>query len=372
MTSAIATGQRHLSEHMANLQEIKARHPIADIVTASGVRLHGRGRVLQGQCPFHDEREGSFTVYQDTQRFYCFGCGAKGDVLDYLQRREGLTLGESIERLNGDRPVSVRNHLLPGPKPLVEMPPPDPALLGAAMRFYAGRLWRSRDALAYLVGRGIQPETARRLGLGYAPGYGLWEFLAQLGYFPVRMDRPGLFCGQGERFAGKVVVPEIAGGRVTWLTGRSIDGATPRFQALPGPKPLLGMGRLNRREAVVVTEGVFDWLTLGQWDIPACALLGSHGMERQVHALARFGHVWLAFDNDDAGHDATETLVKLLGQKAIPVDLPDGVKDVADMAVHPHGRAIFLRLLTEATRRSHARPVHKEDDTSSIEGGSDV
>ncbi|MBI4311442.1 MAG: toprim domain-containing protein, partial [Chloroflexi bacterium] len=90
---------------------------------------------------------------------------------------------------------------------------------------------------------------------------------------------------------------------------------------------------------------------LAQWDIPACALLGSHGMERQVHALARFGRVYLAFDNDPAGQEATETLAELLGPKAFPVDLPDGVKDVADMAVRPRGRAIFLDLLTQAARR---------------------
>ena len=83
-----------------DIQQIKGRCALADVVTASGLRLRGRGRVLQGRCPFHEEREPSFTVYQDTQRFYCFGCGAMGDVLDFVQRREGLTLPEAIETLN--------------------------------------------------------------------------------------------------------------------------------------------------------------------------------------------------------------------------------------------------------------------------------
>ena len=59
-----------------DIAALKARHPLGDTVEASGVRLRGRGRVRQGVCPFHDEAEGSFTVYGDTERFYCFGCGA--------------------------------------------------------------------------------------------------------------------------------------------------------------------------------------------------------------------------------------------------------------------------------------------------------
>ena len=69
-----------------DIPALKARHPLGDTVEASGVRLRGRGRVRQGVCPFHDEVEGSFTVYGDSERFYCFGCGEGGDVLDFVRR----------------------------------------------------------------------------------------------------------------------------------------------------------------------------------------------------------------------------------------------------------------------------------------------
>ena len=69
-----------------DIPALKARHPLGDTVEASGVRLRGTGRVRQGICPFHKELEGSFTVYSDSQRFYCFGCGIGGDVLDFIQR----------------------------------------------------------------------------------------------------------------------------------------------------------------------------------------------------------------------------------------------------------------------------------------------
>ena len=69
------------------------------MVEASGLKLRGRGRVRQGVCPFHEETEASFTVYADTQRWYCFGCGLGGDVLDFIQRSDGVDLPEAIRRL---------------------------------------------------------------------------------------------------------------------------------------------------------------------------------------------------------------------------------------------------------------------------------
>ena len=81
---------------LVDIPALKGRHPLSDTVEASGVRLRGRGRVRQGVCPFHDEAEGSFTVYADTEKFYCFGCGAGGDVLDFIRRAENLSLPEAI------------------------------------------------------------------------------------------------------------------------------------------------------------------------------------------------------------------------------------------------------------------------------------
>ena len=84
-----------------DIPALKARYSLGAVVEESGVRLRGRGRVRQGVCPFHDEAEGSFTVYGETERYYCFGCGAGGDVLDFVQRVEGLSLPEAIRQLDG-------------------------------------------------------------------------------------------------------------------------------------------------------------------------------------------------------------------------------------------------------------------------------
>ena len=271
-----------------DIPALKARHPLGDTVEASGVRLRGRGRVRQGVCPFHDEVEGSFTVYADSERWYCFGCGLGGDVLDFVRRVENLSLPEAIQRLDGGAWVvpgaAVRSQAAVKPRgsTAAALPPRDPVLLTAAARFYAGQLRRSPAAREYLASRGVALDAAARLGLGYAPGSGLREALASDGFNAGRLRDCGLFTERGERFAGMVVVPDASGGLVRWLVGRAIDpDRTPRFQALPGSKPVLGLGRLGPAPPfAVVAEGVFDWLALAQWGVPASLPWAPRGSRR--------------------------------------------------------------------------------------------
>ena len=339
-----------------DIPTLKARHSLGDTVEAAGVRLRGRGRVRQGFCPFHEEAEGSFTVYSDSERFYCFGCGLGGDVLDFIQQAEGLSLPEAIARLDGGhRPVSQgTQRTVPSRRSkTAALPPRDPALLTAAARFYAGCLRRSSEAREYLASRGVGPVAAARLGLGYAPGGGLRQALESLGFSEKRIGDSGLFMERGaERVAGMVVVPDASGGLVRWLAGRALDpGAKPRFQALPGPKPVLGLGRLGPAPPwAVVAEGLFDWLALTGWGLPAVAALGTQGVERVASALRGCPRVFLAFDGDDAGREATERLLTLLGRRAAAVRLPPGFGDVGELAALPHGRSAFIRLLSLAAR----------------------
>ena len=343
-----------VAQHYVDLAALKQRHPLAEVVTAAGVQLRGRGRVRQGLCPFHDETAGSFTVYGDTARFHCFGCGASGDVLDFVQRTDGLTLPQAIRRLDRGaglvapargRPPALDTRRRPH---TTARPPRDPALLTSAARYYHRALWQHPQGRAYLATRGISPATARCLGLGYAPGHGLRGALAAAGFDAARQRAAGLFVARGaERFAGMVVVPAVRDRQVQWLAGRALDPArTPRFQTLPGPKPLLGWGRLDPAPRwVVLTEGLFDWLTLVAWGLPAAAVLGTQGLDRVAAALRPCPKVVLAFDADDAGRAAAAQLAALLGRRAITVTLPPGITDVADLATRPDGRTVFQRLL---------------------------
>ena len=153
-----------------------------------------------------------------------------------------------------------------------------------------------------------------------------------------------------ERFAGMAVVPEVAGGLVRWLAGRAIGpDAAPRFQSLPGPKPVLGLGRLGPAPSwAVLAEGLFDWLALTGWGLPACAALGAQGVEKVAASLRGCPRVFLAFDSDDAGREAAERLGGLLGRRAAAVNLPEGIGDAAELAALPQGRAVFLSLLARA------------------------
>ena len=337
-----------------DIPALKARHPLGDTVETSGVRLRGRGRVRQGVCPFHDEVEGSFTVYADSERWYCFGCGLGGDVLDFIRRTENLSLPEAIRRLDGSAYPAVTRPVPARRSRAAPLPPRDPAVLTAAARFYAGRLRRSVAGLDYLASRGVGLDAAMRLGLGYSPGHGMREALESAGFTADRLRDSGLFMERGsERFAGMVVVPDASGGLVRWLVGRALDpDVKPRFQALPGPKPVLGLARLGPAPLLaVVAEGVFDWLAIAGWGLPACAALGTQGVERVAAALRGCPRVFLAFDSDDAGLEATERLADLLGRRAAAVvALPQGVGDVAELAALPHGRSAFLRLLALAAR----------------------
>ncbi len=339
-----------------DIPALKARHPLGEVVEAAGVRLRGVGRVRQGICPFHEEAEGSFTVYSDSQRFYCFGCGLGGDVLDFLRRTENISLPEALRRLDGGPGLAHAAPPSPARVPRQRsptLPARDPTLLTAAARFYAGELRHSQEAREYLVSRGIGAEAGVRLGLGYAPGRGLRSHLEILGFSEKRIRDSGLFLERArERFAGMVVVPDLSGGLVRWLAGRAImPAAKPRFQSLPGPKPLLGLGRTGRNPSwMVVAEGLFDWLALARWGLPAIACLGTHGLERVASALRGCPRLFLVFDNDDAGREAAERLESLLGGRAAVVALPDGIDDVAELATHPMGRKIFLRSLARAAR----------------------
>ncbi len=343
-----------------DIAALKSRHPLGGVVEASGVKLRGRGRVRQGVCPFHEETEGSFTVYADTQRWYCFGCGLGGDVLDFIQRTDGVDLPEAIRQLeacpvprHGGGDWSSPAAVQAAPERLAPLPPVarDPALLTAATRYYSAQLERSPEARRYLASRGIDRTAALRLGLGYSPGHGLRQHLQALGFSDERLEVSGLFRESGERFLGMVVIPELVAGRVHWLAGRAIrPDSKPRFQALPGRKPVLGLAAApSPAPWVVVAEGLFDWLVLASWGLPACAALGTQGMDRVASALQGQPRVFLAFDADEAGHEAAGQLRDLLGRhRTAVVTLPDGIGDVAELAARPDGRTIFLSLLRRA------------------------
>ena len=264
---------------------------------------------------------------------------------------------EGVERLGGATIGRVRvlpkQVARPARTPVSERDPEELAVLQAAVTLYHHSLLGDARALAYLSGRGLDRGTIEQCRLGYATRQQLAAYLRWQRLPIGRALRLGLLTRGGAEFlAGRVVVPDLRGGRPVWLIGRLLDEApaddAPVQLGLPGSKPLLGLDEARHSPTVVVTEGSFDYLTLRMWGYPAVATLGTHLRASLVDALRAFKRQFLVLDNDDAGLEATLVLQQQLGPSAIPVALPDDVKDPSQLATLSNGRERFAAALLDA------------------------
>ena len=150
-----------------------------------------------------------------------------------------------------------------------------------------------------------------------------------------------------EALAGRVVIPELRGGQCAWMVGRALNERRLKYLGLSLPKPLLGYERVRGHRRVFVTEGAFDYLTGVSWNLPICALLGTHVRAERLRFLERVPEVVLVFDNDAEGQRAACELAEALGDHACVLRLPDGVKDLGELGASEDGRERFLRLVAE-------------------------
>jgi DNA primase len=361
-----------------DIDAIKQRNPIEEVVARHGVALRGSGTHLTGRCPFHQDEHPSLVVYPETRSFYCFGCRASGDVIDFVRRAEGLSFRDALERLGGHRdggmaPARQAFDLPKRGRPERPQTAPfserlsldDRMILTAASAVYHETLLRTPKALQYLEERGIGLPVARRCRLGYSDGRSLRRYLQRRRLSLRRATQMGLFWRDGgETMAGRIVIPELRGGQCIWMVGRVLDDdRQPKYRGLSLPKPILGYDRVRGRPRIFVTEGAFDYLTGVSWRLAVCALLGTQVRAERLAFLQRARRVFIVFDNDEPGREAASELAQRLGQRARVVALPEGVKDLNDLGRRPDGRATFFRLLKEA---EPGAPADEERD--GIEG----
>ena len=287
-----------------DIDGIKQRHPIRDVIAAHGVALRESGTHLVGHCPFHEDEHPSFAVYPETRSFYCFGCNAGGYVIDFVRRADKLSFREALERLsNGQQSTPSGN------SPRSEMLSlDDRMILTAATGDYHEALLRSPKALKYLEDRGIGMPIIRRCRLGFSDGWSLRPYLQRHRLSIKRATEMGLFWpkgARGETMAGRIVVPEMRGGQCIWMLGRVMDeDRQPKYRGLSLPKPILGYERVRGRPRVFVTEGAFDYLTGVAWGLPMCALLGTQVRAERLSFLHRARRVLIVFDSDAPGREA--------------------------------------------------------------------
>jgi DNA primase len=353
-----------------DVEEIKHRYPLVDVVAASGVELRRAGGKLWGLCPFHPDQKPSFMV--DGTHFHCFGAcpheWRHGDVITFVMRREQLTFVEACTRLLGQAPPS------PGAFRAAPVPPvatqqrrwdrltlEEQLVLNATLTLYRAAFWRAPAARAYLHQRGIPDRVARVCGVGYADGRSLEAYLRR--HTGLRIaEALGLLRRPeaGERgrplrefFAHRIVVPELRGGQPTWMIGRTLDDERSRvkYLALPGERPVLGFERAAGHREVYLVEGVFDWLTAVSWYLPAFCACGTDLPADRLGWLARAQLVFGVLDGDDAGRAGAERFGQALGRRWRPLNLPEGC-DLNALGQRPDGRGTFFRLVEAARQQT--------------------
>lgn len=345
-----------------DLERIRSANRVETIL-AQYLELKPRGRCLIARCPFHQDRTPSLAVFPHTQTWWCFGCNAGGDVFAFVQRVEGVTFREAVERLDGA--IEIKSDVVKEESPvhLFTSSPPHAltqehfTLLTAATEVYHAALFTRPALLTYLARRGLDAEAVHRFRLGYASGQDLARYFRYRGWNPNIAADLGLIGPHGEYFRERLLIPEIRDGQVVYLVGRA---TTKRQQAkyigLPGaPKPLYGWESAQHAKTIFLVEGPFDWLTLVNWGYAARGLLGAHLKREHERELEHAPHLGLVLDNDAEGERAAQTLAELFGTRAFRVRLPEGIKDVNELAQRPNGRALFERLWQHELLRQQAQ-----------------
>ncbi len=349
------------------IAELTSRCDIESTIS-SYVPLKRAGRLLKGLCPFHGEKTPSFTVYPETASFYCFGCGAGGDVITFIKRienldyldavkfladRAGMTVPESAHVNDAESKLRVR--VLEANR--------------AAARFFHEQLYSSAgaEALAYYRKRGYSDKTIRHFGLGYAPNdyFSLANELRKQGF---REDElvAAFLCKRGQKggvydvFRNRVMVPIIdIRGNVIAFGGRVLDDSKPKYvntSDTPAFKKSRNLFALNFAKAtgakeLILCEGYMDVIAMHQAGFEnAVAALGTSFTEEHANLLARYTeNVTMIFDSDEAGKKATRRAIDILRPTGVGirvVNIPDG-KD-PDEFIKKNGAERFRVLLQKS------------------------
>ena len=345
------------------IQQLKQSCDMERIVSGY-LPLKKKGRYLVGLCPFHSEKSPSFYVYPQNQSFYCFGCGAGGDVITFIRRIENLEYMEAVKLLADrcglelpmDSDQSDERSMLK--KRVLE-------INRESARFFHSCLMseQGRQAYEYLISRGRDRKTIRHFGLGYAPaGWdGLLNHLRTKGFSDNDMLEANVVTkgkyGPHDRFSNRVIFPIIdLRGNVVAFGGRALDdkGAkylnssdTPVFKK---SKTLfaLNCAKTSKRPGLILAEGYMDVIAIHQAGFDnAVATLGTALTEEQARLISQYAEqVVLAYDSDGPGQAATKRAMNIFDEVGVKVSVLSmtGAKD-PDEFIKKYGTERFAMLL---------------------------
>ena len=345
------------------IEELTRRVDIVDLV-GSYVQLKRKGRLYSGLCPFHSEKTPSFYVYPDTQSFYCFGCGAGGSAVSFMQKMDNISYTEAVKLLGeragmpapteDDKTGRLRSRIL--------------SMNKEAARFFHACLnstvEEARQARAYWRRRGLDDKTIVKFGLGYAPddGQALYQYLRDKGYNQQELDASGLFKrSQSGRiyclFWKRVITPIFdLRGNVIAFGGRVLDDSKPKY--VNSPETLvyhksdtvfaLQLAKRSAARRYVLCEGYMDVITMQQAgiDTAVCAC-GTALTPDQVRLISQYAEeVILCYDSDEAGQKATLRSLELFRSSPVKVGVLQipGAKD-PDEYIKKYGPERFRALL---------------------------
>jgi len=354
------------------IREIAERLSILDVISPV-VSLQKSGKSYKGLCPFHPDKNPSFVVNPERNTFYCFGCGAGGDIYSFFMKFHRMTFPQALEELarRAGLPLERKEGVLSSQERGKHQA--GVALNALASRFFHETLLKSKDAepaRQYLRQRGIDPSIVSLYAIGYSPNRwdGLAQYLekkgasldlaSQIGLVARRKSAGGFY----DRFRNRVMFPIAdAEGRVVAFGARSLGDDPPKYLNSPDSflyrkgSFLYGLSEarksIREQDVAILVEGYFDLLTMHQNGFShAVAVLGTSLTEAQILSLRQLTRNFvLVFDGDPAGKKASfRNLGDFLekGISARAVYLPEG--EDPDSYLRKHGREAFLSLLEQA------------------------
>ena len=314
------------------IEEVRSKSNIADVVSGY-VKLQKKGNTYFGLCPFHNEKTPSFSVTPGKQMYYCFGCGAGGDVFSFLMKYENFTFGEAMETLAKQVGVELpAQEYSPQMKREADRKGQLLEVNKEAGKYYY-MLLRSdhgKRALEYFKKRGLSDETMRRFGLGYSDKFSddLYHYLKKKGYEDELLKDSGLITyderrGGRDKFWNRAMFPIMdVRGKVIGFGGRVMGEGEPKYLNSPETKIFdkgrnlygLNFARATKKPQLLLCEGYMDVIALHQAGFDnAVASLGTAFTSGHASLIKRYTkEVYLTYDSDGAGVKAALRTIPIL------------------------------------------------------------
>ncbi len=351
------------------VEEVRSRNDIVDVISGY-VKLQKKGNSYFGLCPFHNEKSPSFSVSRDKQMYYCFGCGAGGNVFTFIMEYENYSFMEALKFLAARAGVELPQEEYS--KEAKERADLRSTLLEinklAAKYFYAQlKSQNGKTAYAYLKNRELSDETITNFGLGYSNKYSndLHQYLKAKGYTDEQIVKAGLAnvdekTGIYDKFWNRVMFPIMdVNNRVIGFGGRVMGEGKPKYLNSPETmifdksRNLYGLhrARTSRKPYYLICEGYMDVISLHQAGFTnAVATLGTALTMGHASLLKRYvNEVYLTYDSDEAGTKAALRAVPILREAGISAKVirMDPYKD-PDEFIKNLGKEAFEERISKA------------------------